>query len=93
MSMYSNPVLDRSLWTSEELEIFDAFHGKCVVCWKEWAVTLHEICPKSKCPNTWQVSENRIPVCSRDHYRIHSHGATNSMVELAALRKERLKNV
>ena len=82
-------MIDRSLWNDEELEIFDLFRGKCILC-KQWAVTLHEICPKSKCPKTWQNPENRVPVCNRHHNWIHATGANNHAIELSRLREEQI---
>lgn len=64
---------DPDNWSFEELKIFGLFRGRCCLCSKP-AVTLHEIVPKSKRPKTWNIPENRIPVCATCHNRIHYDG-------------------
>lgn len=64
--------MDRSLWTDEELEIFDLFHGRCGLNRAHKAEVLHEIVPKSQAPNAWDIPTNRIPLCSKCHTYVHS---------------------
>lgn len=71
-------------------ETFELFNYRCAICYYP-AVTIHEIVPRSRRPKDWWDIDNMISVCAKCHEKIHSHGATVSMVELAALRKERLK--
>ena len=73
------------LWTEEEIEIFSIFNFRCPRCNRR-AVTLHEICPKSKCPKTWMKPENRMPLCANCHEWAHSRGTNNSREELQKLR-------
>jgi len=75
-----------SEWTAEELEIFDLYGGKCIMC-KHKAVTLHEIIPKSKRPKTWNTPENRVPVCNKCHRMIHDKGSKNYISVLTDLQK------
>lgn len=65
-----------SEWTQEELQIFEGFDNRCVLCWINLAVTLHEIIPKSK-DKDWMRPENRVPVCAKCHDQIHRFGALN----------------
>lgn len=76
-------------WTEEELEIFVLFRFRCVRC-RTRAVTLHEICPKSRCPKNWQEKENRVPVCNNCHEWAHRRGTKYSAPILRNLRVKRL---
>lgn len=90
MKIYGNASLQRELWTDEEWGIFEKFHFKCVRCPKS-AVTLHEDCPKSKCPDNWREEDNRTPLCNDCHYWAHHYGTKFSRPLLKVLKRERLK--
>lgn len=77
--------MEKKLWNPEELAIFDEFSGRCARCGK-LAVTLHEIIPKSRKPTTWNVPENRIPLCGNCHNWAHVYGTRKSRPELTRLR-------
>jgi hypothetical protein len=64
-------------WSSEELQIFEFYNWRCILCCKRRAVTLHEIIPKSRRPKTWNDPNNRVPVCADCHFEIHRVGAKN----------------
>ena len=71
-------MIDKSLWTEEELEIFAEFSYKCIACWQRDAVTLHELIPKSLAPNTWNTKDNKVPLCNICHTKAHDRGTRNS---------------
>ena len=72
-------------WSVEELEIFALYKGKCILCDRRKAVTLHEIIPRSKRPKAWQDPKNRVPVCAECHTHIHTLGAKNFVSVLTEL--------
>ena len=76
-------------WSEEELAIFRQFSFKCLVCSKQ-AIVLHEIIPKSKAPKTWDVPENKVPLCANCHEEIHRHGAMRYVEFLKTRREIRL---
>lgn len=71
-------MIDKSLWTSEELAIFEEFGYRCLDCLVKDAVTLHELVPKSLAPKTWREPENRVPLCNSCHQKAHRMGTKNS---------------
>lgn len=90
MKIYGRSSLQKELWTDDEWMIFEKFHFKCVRCGKP-AVTLHEDCPKSKCPKTWKEEENRSPLCHECHNWAHRCGTKISKPILKVLKKVRLQ--
>ena len=75
-------LIDKSLWTDEEIQIFKEFDYKCIACWIRDADTLHELIPKSLAPKTWKQPENRVPLCNKCHTEAHDHGTRKSRVYL-----------
>ena len=71
-------MIDKDLWTEEEIKIFAEFGYKCLDCLVNDAVTLHELVPKSLAPKTWNTPENRVPLCNDCHRKAHSIGTKNS---------------
>ena len=88
--IYTPSDFQAELWTEEEVAIFKLFHYKCIRCGYK-AITLHEECPKSRCPKTWKDPENRDPLCAKCHNWAHRAGTRFSAPILRVLRKERLK--
>ena len=78
-------MIDRNLYTKEELSIFAEFGYRCARCGKP-AVTLHEIVPKSKRPKTWNTPSNRITTCDDCHCYYHAKGTKRVRDELRQLR-------
>lgn len=81
-------MIDESLWTSVEIDIFRNFSYKCIACKAEDAVTLHELVPKSLAPKTWDRPENRVPLCHLCHDSAHRIGTSNSKPILEAMVRE-----
>jgi len=50
---------------------------------------IHEIIPKSKTKD-WDVIENRVPLCAKDHFLVHQAGASNSAPMLREYQLKRL---
>jgi len=90
MSNYQG-LINSSLWTGQELDIFDEFSGRCARCGNQ-AVTLHEIIPKSRKPKSWNTPENRIPLCLNCHLWAHEHGTRRTRAELSNLRTSSTKS-
>jgi len=78
-------MLDKKLWSEEELKIFAEFDYRCLDCGK-YAVTLHELVPKSLAPKTWNNPENRVPLCNKCHRKAHDVGTKQSKITLEAKR-------
>src|SRR4030042_3891464 len=72
-------------YTEEELAIFLEFDNRCARC-EQPSIVLHEIIPKSKRPKTWNIPDNRIPLCNDCHLLAHAKGTRNSKDELQYLR-------
>ena len=53
------------------------YRGRCVACWVEPAVNIHEIEPRSKSKD-WQEFDNRAPLCEKCHSIVHTGTATHS---------------
>ena len=70
-------MIDKSLWSDEELEIFKKYNYKCVHCVHQDAVALHELKPKSLNMD-WRRPENRLPLCSECHDWAHKRGTRYS---------------
>jgi 5-methylcytosine-specific restriction endonuclease McrA len=83
-------MIDKDLWSAEELEIFELFGYKCANCGMD-AVVLHEIIFKSESPRYWADKGNRIPLCRECHELAHG-GAKKMMKEKFTLLME-LKRV
>lgn len=71
-------MIDKSLWTEPEIQIFAEFSYKCLYCLTNDAVTLHELIPKSLAPKTWMKPENRVPLCAKCHSWAHQIGTKQS---------------
>lgn len=85
-------MIDRDLWSAEELEIFEITNYKCLRC-NQPADVLHELTPKSKAPRTWRKPDNRIPLDFRCHEWAHRVGSKISKPILTELWAERIKDV
>lgn len=76
--------------TDDEIEDLFTLPGGtkpfCVSCVIGVAVTIHEMEPRSKRPDTWDEPNNRITICSFCHDRVH---ATGAMVMAPILRDSR----
>ena len=84
-------MIDKSLWSEEEISIFEYYNYKCVRCSKP-AEVIHEIIPKSRRPYTWMDIENRIPLCVECHNWAHKVGSRNSIPELVKQKKQYATN-
>jgi len=60
----------------------------CMNCFVNLASSIHEIVPRSQRPNDWWEIENRIPLCTMCHGKVHEHGSANSADMLRARRAE-----
>lgn len=74
-------MIDKDLWTPEEVNRFRDFGYKCVHCQSKDAVTLHELVPKSLTKD-WRKIENRVPICAECHEWAHEFGTTYSRITL-----------
>ena len=79
-------MLENSGWSDEDISLFRLFGFKCGRCKRVKAVTIHEIIPKSKLPKSWNIPENRIPLCNSCHREIHDNGCKNFVSELLKCR-------
>jgi len=86
-------MIDKKLWTPEELQIFSLYNYKCLWCMILDAVTLHELIPKSLAPKTWDRPENRVPLCAGCHVKAHDKGTKFSRTILRQRREEFLGGV
>ena len=68
--------------------IFLFYQGRCVGCWVRPAVNIHEIEPRSKRPKDWQDFDNRAPLCSRCHQKVHE--GTRGAAEILRQRRSDL---
>lgn len=50
--------------------------GRCVICGRGTRV-IHEIVPKSIRPKTWDTLDNRVPLCTVHHLKVHETGTHN----------------
>jgi len=82
-------MINKSDWTSEQLEIFGLYNYKCLHCYPNRdAVTLHELVPKSLAPKTWDRPDNKVPLCVGCHEWAHKKGTKSSRTILERQRKE-----
>lgn len=54
-------------------------------------MTVHEIIPKSLNPRHWMDENNRVPLCTVCHEKVHNTGATDNAHRLYELRDQRLR--
>lgn len=87
-------IKDREQIAQEKMDYWEAvmekFKGNCVVCYPNTVsrfrggVTVHEIVPRSKLPNSWWKSvENGCPLCQEDHTRVHEMSQKDAEAFLA----------
>lgn len=74
--------------TSDDLEIYRLFHGRCVHC-GEKAGAIHEIEPRSVCFDAMD-RDNRVPLCRNCHDWAHLVGVRKSIPILQSDRQEAL---
>ena len=84
-------MIDKSLWSAEELAIFEFYDYKCLNCDKPGDV-LHELVPKSKAPKTWMRPSNRVVLCNICHDNAHKIGASVSRQILIAKREKKYES-
>ena len=65
--------------------LFETYQHRCVGCFINEAVTIHELEPKSKRPNDWWLPSNRVPLCDRCHRPAHRQTRSSAVF----LRKQR----
>jgi len=80
--------MDKSLWTDEELDIFNLFDGRCGLNRSHKAVVLHEIVLKSQAPKSWDIPTNRIPLCNECHISVHRKYDAEMRNKLQTIRLE-----
>lgn len=84
-------MIDRDLWSGEELAIFEITNYRCLRCNRP-ADVLHELTPKSKAPKIWDRQDNRIPLDSFCHEWAHRVGSKISKPILTELWTKRLQD-
>jgi len=52
--------------------VFEMYKGLCILC-SDSASCVHEIIPRSKTPNDWDVISNRVSLCSKCHTAVHAN--------------------
>jgi len=71
--------------------VMNIHHGECVLCHASFGVTVHEIIPRSLAPKTWMEVENRVPLCSVCHEKIHNMSKRDREALLYPARDRALK--
>jgi hypothetical protein len=60
-------MIDKSLWSPDELLIFEAYGFRCVICGFQYAVIIHEEPPRSLNPRWKDEPWKRFPLCAAHH--------------------------
>ena len=71
--------------------VMKLFNAECVICHATFGVTVHEIIPRSLAPKTWHEVENRVPLCSVCHEKIHTMSKRDREALLYPARDRALK--
>ena len=67
--------------------LFETYQHRCVGCFINKAVTIHELEPKSKAPSNWFLPDNRVTLCEICHREAHRQ----TTISAAFLSKQRKK--
>lgn len=89
MTRYSQSQIQEQKDTWEECKRI--FKGRCAWHIFHRADAIHEIEPRSYRPSDWWELENRIPLCTEIHTRIHEEGWHNWVSRLKEQRKRALR--
>ena len=65
-------MIDKTLWTPQELMVFEEYGYRCVLCGFQYADALHEEPPKSLNPNWKDEPWHQYPLCNAHHTAIQS---------------------
>lgn len=65
-------MIDKSKWSADELEVFEEYGYRCVICVFQYADTLHHEPPRSLNPDWKNEPWTQFPVCSAHHDALHS---------------------
>lgn len=64
-------MLDKELWTDEELMVFEEYDYRCILCGFAYADTLHHEPPRSLNPNWKNEPWTQFPLCTAHHAAVH----------------------
>lgn len=65
-------MIDKTLWTDEELMVFKAYGYRCVLCGFQYADTLHHEPPRSLNPRWKDEIWKQFPLCAAHHEAVHA---------------------
>ena len=63
-------MINKDLWTNQELMVFEEYDYRCVLCGFQYADALHEEPPKSLNPNWRDEPWKQFPLCHAHHTTI-----------------------
>jgi len=75
-------MIDKSLWSAEELMVFEEYDYRCVLCVFQSADTLHHEPPRSLNPNWKDQPWTQYPVCNAHHDALHNMNRDDALSTL-----------
>jgi len=64
-------MIDKALWSEEELIVFEEYSYRCILCGFQYADTLHHEPPRSLNPQWKDQPWTRFPLCDAHHNAVH----------------------